>query len=111
MSEIKLAGALPKGTANGLGTIVMDLVQEPERLQVVLAIVDCKELTTDTDTGEVVPTMRIRRIEAITGHDKAAARRLIQRAIERRTGRAELPFEVEEDLAGAFGGMDDARGD
>lgn len=103
MSEIKLASALPKGGANGLDPIVMDLCQEPERFQVVLAIVDCKEIKTDTDTGEVVPTMRIRRIEAITGHDKAAARRMLQRATERRTGRTELPFELEEDMTNAFG--------
>ena len=107
MSSIKLASALPKGSANGLDPIVMNLVQEPDRFQVVLAIVDCKEITTDTDTGEVIPTMRIRRIEAITGLDKPQASRLLRRATERRTGRTELPFEVEEDLAAAF---EDAEG-
>jgi hypothetical protein len=61
-------------TANGLEPIVLPLCAEPERYQVVLAIVDCKEIKTDTDTGEVIPTMRIRRIEAITGLDKPAAR-------------------------------------
>lgn len=103
MSEIKLATQLPKGTANGLDPIVLDLCREPDHLQVVLAIVDCKEIRTDTDTGEVIPTMRIRRIEAITGLDKPAARRILQRAMEKRTGRVQLPFEVEEDLTNAFG--------
>ncbi|QOR55798.1 MAG: hypothetical protein YHS30scaffold324_30 [Catenulispora phage 69_17] len=101
--SIKLASALPKGTANGLEPIVLPLCAEPERYQVVLAIVDCKEIKTDTDTGEVIPTMRIRRIEAITGLDKPAARRMIERATERRTGRTELPFEMEADLTNAFG--------
>lgn len=101
--SVKLGGQLPKGTANGLGPIVLDLCREPDHFQVVLAIVDCKEIKTDTDTGEVIPTMRIRRIEAITGSDKPAARRILERAMERRTGRVELPFEVEEDLSNAFG--------
>lgn len=109
MSEIKLASALPKGGANGLDPIVLDLCQEPERFHVVVAIVDCKEIKTDVDTGEVIPTMRIRRVEAVTGHDQTAARRLLRRATERRTGRTELPFEVEEDLANVGGRMDEER--
>ena len=103
MSEIKLAGQLPKGVANGLDPIIAELVDTPDHFQVVMAIVDCKEIKTDTDTGEVIPTMRIRRIEAITGHDKAAARRLMRRATEHRTGRVELPLELEEDMSNALG--------
>ncbi|HEY0935895.1 MAG TPA: hypothetical protein VGD91_19415 [Trebonia sp.] len=101
--SVKLASQLPKGTANGVGPIVGELCRDPDHLQVVIAIVDCKEVTTDTDTGDVIPTMRIRRIEAVTGTDKSAVRRILRRAMERRTGRVELPFEVEQDLAGAFG--------
>lgn len=101
--SIKLGSQLPQGTANGLGPIVGDLCRNPENLQVVIAIVDCKAITTDTDTGDVIPTMRIRRIEAITGTDKGAVRMILRRAMERRTGRVELPFEVEEDFANAFG--------
>lgn len=103
MPEIKLASQLPRGIANGLDPIVADLCDTPDHFQVVLAIVDCKEVRTDTDTGEVIPTMRIRRIEAITGHDKAAARRLMRRATEQRTGRLELPLELEEDITNALG--------
>lgn len=100
MSEIKLASALPKGTANGLDPIVADLCDQPENTQVVIAIVDCKEIKTDTDTGEIIPTMRIRRVEAITGPDAQTVRRMFHRATERRTGREALPFGlVEEGLA------------
>lgn len=101
--SVKLASQLPAGTANGLGPIVGDLCRDPENLQVIIAIVDCKAVTTDTDTGDVIPTMRIRRIEAITGTDKGAVRMILRRALERRTGRVELPLEFEEDLANAFG--------
>lgn len=101
--SVKLASQLPPGAANGVGPIVGDLCRDPEKMQVVIAIVDCKNITTDTDTGDVIPTMRIRRIEAITGPDKGAVRRILRRALERRTGRVELPLEFEEDLANAFG--------
>jgi len=102
MSEIKLASALPKGDANGLGPIVLDLVQDPARFKVVLAIVDCKQITTNADTGEVVPTARIRRVEAILDGDLSTARRLMERALERRTGRTMLPLGLEDEMRAAF---------
>jgi len=111
MSEIKLASALPKGDANGLGPLVLDLVQHPDRFKVVLAIVDCKTITTNADTGEVVPTARIRRVEAILPGDLPAARRLMERALEKRTGRVTLPLGLEDDLREAFDGVtEDGKG-
>lgn len=82
MSEIKLAAALPKGEANGLGPIVPSLVDDPTRPRVVLMILDCKEITTNADTGEIVPTARIRRVEALLDGDLDAAQRLMERALE-----------------------------
>lgn len=105
MSEIKLASALPKGDANGLGPLVMDLVQHPDRFKVVLAIIDCKQITTNADTGEVVPTARIRRIEGVLPGDYKTARRLMERALEERTGRVTLPLGLEDDLREAFHGI------
>lgn len=105
MSEIKLAGALPKGDANGLGPLVLDLVQRPDGLKAVIAIIDCKTITTNADTGETVPTARIRRIEGVLPGDLAAARRLMERALEKRTGRTTLPLSLEDDLREAFEGI------
>lgn len=106
MSEIKLAPQLPKGMAYGLDPIVADLCDRPDNTQVVIAIVDCKEIKTDTDTGEIIPTMRIRRVEAITGPDAQTVRRMFHRATERRTGREALPLGfVQEGLAA----LDDAE--
>jgi hypothetical protein len=99
---IKLTGSLPKGDANGLGPIIGDLVDDPAALHVVLAIVDTKKITTDADTGEVVPTVRVRRIEALLPDDLKAARRLMERALERRTGKTVLPLTLEDDVREAF---------
>src|SRR5260370_12366947 len=56
MSDASLSETLPKGDANGLGPIVRTLIDEPHRFHVVMAIIDCKKVTTDFDTGDVVPT-------------------------------------------------------
>lgn len=102
MSDIKLTSALPKGDANGLGPIVGDLCADPKRFHVLIAIVDCKKTTLDADTGEVVPTVRIRRVEAIAPGDKQAAARLMERALEKRTGKTVLPLGLEEEMREAF---------
>lgn len=108
MPDVSLAGALPKGDANGLDPIVSALVEDPRGMHVVLAIVDCKKITTNADTGEVVPTIRVRRIEAILTEDKPLAQRLMRRALETRSGRTTLPMSLEDDLIAAF---EDTDGD
>lgn len=102
MSDIRLTSALPKGDANGLGPIIGDLVDDPKAMHVVLCIVDCKKTTLDADTGEVVPTVRIRRLEALLPEDKVPAHRLMERALERRTGKTVLPLTLEDDVREAF---------
>lgn len=101
-TPVKLAGALPAGDANGLSTLVGDLVDDPQNLRVVIAIIDCKEIRTSIDTGEAVPVARIRRIEAIPAHDLKAGKTLFRRAHEHRTGRTALPLEVEDEISAAF---------
>lgn len=108
MSDIKLTTALPRGDANGLGALVRDLIDTPGSLHAVIAIVDCKSITTDADTGEVVPTARIRRIEALLPDDLGTARRLMERAMEKRTGRAVLPLGLEDEMRAAFQDIDPA---
>lgn len=99
-----LAGSLPAGEANGLAAIARDLVEEPNRVHVVIALVDCSKITTKTDSGDVIPTARIRRIEAIKDlEDGRRMRVLLRREYERRTGKTVLPFELEEDMRRAFG--------
>jgi hypothetical protein len=103
----KLNAALPKGANDGLSAISEQLVDQPHRVRVVLALVDCKSITTDADTGDVIPTARIRRIEAITDPaDGARLVRLLKRSYERRTGQTVLPLDLEDDLASAFDTLD-----
>jgi hypothetical protein len=107
----KLAGNLPKGDGNGLDALAHALIDEPHRIHVVVALVDCKKTTTDNDSGEVEPTARIRRIEVVGDQDKDLASKMLRRALERRTGKTVLPFDLEEDLRSAFGGFDPDTGE
>ena len=102
----KLAPALPKGDGNGLTAIARDLIDNPHNAHVVIAIIDCKQITTDNDSGEVVPTARIRRVEPVNRGDLTLAHDLMRRALEKRTGQTVLPFEVENELREAFGNVD-----
>jgi hypothetical protein len=100
----KLAASLPNGEGNGLAAIAGELVDTPEKVHVVVALVDCSKITTETDSGDIIPTARIRRIEAINDSaDGHHLRKLLRRQYERRTGKTVLPFELEEDLRAAFG--------
>ena len=105
-----IAGGLPAGEANGLSAISRELVENPERVHVVVALIDCSKITTKVDSGDVVPTARIRRIEAVTDlSDGHRLRALLRREYERRTGQTVLPIELEDDLRAAFG--DDPAGE
>lgn len=107
----KLASGLPGGDANGLVSIARDLIDEPHTVHVVVALVDCKKVTTDNDSGESVPTARIRRIEVIGERDKDLAAKMMRRALEERTGKVVLPFDLEEDMRQAFGNVDPHTGE
>lgn len=107
----KLTSALPKGEGNGLDAIARQLIDAPQEIHVVIALVDCKKVTTDNDTGAIEPTARIRRIEAIEEADRDIAAKMLRRALERRTGKTVLPFDLEEDLRAAFGRVDPDTGE
>lgn len=99
MTVIKLASALPGGDSNGLSPLVRDLIDNPHDMHVVVALVDCKQVTTDNDSGDVVPTARVRRIEAIRNPaDGARITQLLRRAYEDRTGQTVLPLDLEDEL-------------
>ena len=86
----KIASGLPKGDGNGLNALARALIDSPQDIHVVVALIDCKKTTTDNDTGEVEPTARIRRI-APAGAQAAAQR---SREVERDADRCH-PFERE----------------
>lgn len=107
----KLTGSLPKGESNGLDAVARQLIDKPHEIQVLVLLVDCKKITTDLDTGDVEPTARIRRIEAIEGADREQAAKLLRRRFEQRTGKAVLPFDLEEDLRSVFVDVDPETGE
>jgi len=107
----KLAGNLPPGEGNGLNALARALIDTPEDVHVVVALVDCKSTRTDHDTGDVEPTARIRRIEVISEDDRPFASKMMRRALEKRTGKTVLPFDLEEDLRNAFGNFDPGTGE
>jgi hypothetical protein len=111
MSDIKITGTLPKGDANGAAAIAADLIAEPHRFKVLLMIVDCKKVTLDNDSGEQVPTARIRRVEAVLTQDLGQAEQIMRRALEKRTGRVVLPLSLEDEVRLAFGNIDSRTGE
>jgi hypothetical protein len=106
----RLAGNLPKGESNGLQALARQLVDTPEKVHAVLLLVDCKKISTDIDSGDIEPTARIRRVEAVLAEDYPVAQRMIRRALEKRTGKTVLPYDLEQDLHNAFGSSDDESG-
>ncbi len=99
-----LSGRLPSGDANGLAAIVRALIDDPSRVHVIVALVDCVKVTQLVESGATVPTVRMRRLEAISDPaDMASLRRLLMREFERRTGQPVLPLELERDVEAAFG--------
>lgn len=98
--SVTLSGNLPADDRNGFGAISAALVDEPEAVHVVIALVDCTKITTKVESGEIIPTARIRAIEAFRAEtaDAKEVRRLWRRAFERRTGKFELPLEIEREL-------------
>lgn len=102
----KLAGALPKGERNGLTAIDRKLVDEPWRSHIVIGVVDCKKITTDTDTGDTEATARVTRIEVIHGEDLTTAEQLMLRAVQRRNGETVLPLEVQGEIEELFATLD-----
>jgi hypothetical protein len=90
----KLSGTLPKEYSDdGLGSINSELIANPHDTRVVIALVDCKSITTDTDSGYQIATARILHIEPLKDSDaEDRAREMLLDAQEERTGRKALPL-------------------
>jgi hypothetical protein len=112
MPDLSLSGRLPSGDHNGLAAQLSELLAEPKAPRVAIVAYDVGKITTDSDSGEQTPTIRIRAIEPITPTDDAAEiKRLLRRAAERRTGKAELPLDLERALDEITEPGDDSGGE
>lgn len=106
---IKLDGKLPKeADRNGLEAIHRKLMAEPHQLQAIIMVVDRVSFEHDDDMGDDVPKARIRAVEAVSPDDLSVARQLMDRAREKRLGRVQLPFGLEDEIRTAFRHGDDA---
>jgi hypothetical protein len=104
----KLSSTLPGGDNNGLNGLARALITDPHKTALIVAVVDCKSITIDTDTGDKVATVRIRRVEPIDPEDTETAQRLLARGLERRTGAVMLPMELEDELSALFANLVDS---
>lgn len=111
--SVVLSGKLPRSDANGIAAIASALVDQPEQHHVIIALVDCEKVTTNTDTGEVLPTARIRSVEAFVGQttDGKEAARLLRRAMDRRRHGGDDQFELPLDLERALDSLSPADDD
>lgn len=102
---VKLSSKLPgDAEINGLDARRGDLVDNPEEMLVCIAYVDTSKVVIDTDSGDHVPTVRIRRIEPLgtIGDVPQAVRDAMAAAESERTGRTPIPFETVEVGEGAY---------
>jgi hypothetical protein len=104
-----MSGKLPAGDGNGLVAILSELVRDRQQVFAAICLLDGKKVVIDKDTGEKVPTVRVRRIEVVLdGEDMRVARRLMERALSRRTGQETLPYDLEAEIDMAFGSEDES---
>lgn len=98
----KLSASLPKGDGNGLTAISRELIDHPDKVHVVIMLLKTKSLATEVESGDVEAKAYIRRLEVVIPADHPLAFRMLERALEHRTGATTLPFELEQDLRAAF---------
>lgn len=94
---VKLSSKLPGDVeTNGIDQHAQDLIDDPKAVRIAVVWFDTQKVTTDTDTGDEIPTVRIRRFEPLGIADDVSKsiRAEVQKAIEARTGRTPLPFDV-----------------
>ena len=106
----RLAGNLPGGDANGLVAIARQLIDNPHEIHVAVVLLDCKSSKVDHDSGEIVPTARIRRVEVIGDQDRDLAQKMMRRA-ETRTGKTCSPSTWRRTCAPPSGTSTRTRGD
>lgn len=96
---VKLSTQMPgDNETNGIDAQAAWLLDNPKELLVCAVWVDVQKTTIDTDSGEHIPTIRVRRIEPLgeTGAVSQAIREAVGLAIEERTGRTPIPFDIAE---------------
>jgi hypothetical protein len=114
----KFSAEVPKGDGWGIDEVVMDAVRAIQRgekspMIPVMGVIDIKEIKIDPETQNVIPVVRVRRLEALVTVDQIrnAQRLLMERWAERKGEGAVLPFENDDVLQRAFEGSGQAVGE
>jgi hypothetical protein len=107
VASFALGGNLPPGDANGAVAIASQMIAAPDRLRVLLVMVDCP--TTKVDNlagGGQTAVARIRRIEPVLPRDLSAAEQFMRRSLEWRGGVTVLTLDLEDEITAAFSAVD-----
>jgi hypothetical protein len=97
----RMSGRLPDGDKNGLADVVPKMIDDPSAVHLAVVTIGVTKLVTDVQDEATLPTIRLLSIEPVPeGGDAEMVRRLIRRRFEARTGKAELPLEMELALEG-----------
>lgn len=90
---------------NGVDALAADLIERPKVLRAAIIWFDVAKETLDVDKGDRVPTIRVRRIEPLGDVDDVptAVTKAVGESMQKRTGRAALPFGIVEVSEEAYG--------
>src|SRR5579859_5827071 len=106
MGTVKLAAALPKEPElNGLMDHAYELLHDPMDEVIIIARVSVKTIHDGLWDGVRVPEIGIVAVEMPVGEEAASARRIMDRAKDRRYARQKLPWQE----PGTLGETDRAR--
>lgn len=107
----KFSAEVPKGDGWGIDEVVMDAVRaiqagEKSPMIPIMGVIDIKEIKIDPETHNVIPVVRIRRMEALVTTDQIrnGQRMIMERWAERKGEGAVMPFENDDVLQRAFDG-------
>lgn len=97
----RLAGKLPDDSRlNGLHAIKRQVLDDPEAQHLLIAWVDCSQITTKIESGEVEPTLRILSIEPVLAGDVHVVERAMAAARRAHSGGQDtLPIDELRDAA------------
>jgi hypothetical protein len=101
VSRVRLSGRLPAGEANGLDSLVEQLLETPGKRRYGIVAYDIAKITTvigedEDDPDERFPVVQIRSVEPITSADAIdALLKIRQESFSERTGMLTLPEDDE----------------
>ncbi|MPZ66197.1 MAG: hypothetical protein GEU83_12010 [Pseudonocardiaceae bacterium] len=93
----KMTSALPKDDRDGLDPGIF--LKDPDVAHLAVVLLDTKAITSDVDSGEEYPTVRVRAIESFHRNSETGKQlqRIWRETWEQRTGNRSLPLDIDGD--------------